>query len=274
MVSESSPTKKQRKPTAVTGLQIAEYLAKNPRGARLGDIATAVQMDTGQTHRIIFAMMEDGWVTSVSDGGYYAPTARVIGLGTPHAARLDLSDHAQPFLEDLFQKTGESVFLGELRNDVIVCVGRRLADRPLQVWTEIGKFWPLVGTAVGAAVCASKIERLGSSDAGAKVKVAADVASALKKGYARDSGHHRDGVECVAAAIRNGTGEEVGAISIGVPAARVAEKEIEKFGSLVCSAAMAISERLGWIGPDTVPKRASSRTSHPRVRIRATPRAR
>lgn len=272
MASESSPKKKQRKPTAVTGLQIAEYLAKSPRGARLGDIAAAVQMDTGQTHRIIIAMMEDGWVTSVSDGGYYAPTARVIGLSTPYTAKLDLSDHAQPFLEDLFQKTGESVFLGEVRNDVIVCVGRRLADRPLQVWTEIGKFWPLVGTAVGTAVCAAKLERLGSSASDGKI--AAEVTSAVKQGYARDSGRHRDGVECVAAAIRNAAGVEVGTISIGVPAARVGEKEIEKFGSLVCDAARGVSERLGWINTDTVPKRANSRSSHPRTRTRATTRAR
>lgn len=269
-MSSPKPKPKQRKPTAVTGLQIAEHLAKNPRGVRLGDIAAAVQMDAGQTHRILIAMMEDGWVASVSDSGHYAPTARVIGLGTPYTARLDLSDHAQPFLEDLFQKTRESVFLGEVRNDVIVCVGRRLADRALQVWTEIGKFWPITGTAVGAAVCAARHERLDGDDL--PPKIAPDVTDALKEGYARDSGRHRDGVECVAAAIRNAEGVEVGTISIGVPAYRVTEKDVQKLGTMVCDAAKGISERLGWIGPS--PKRAASRTRHPRTRAPTTPRAR
>lgn len=271
MVSESSAkkssaTKKQRKPTAVTGLQIAEYLAKSPRGVRLGEIATAVRMDPGQTHRMIIAMMEDGWVMSVSVDGHYAPTARVFGLRTT-TARLDLSDHAQPFLEDLFLKTGESVFLGELRNDVIVCVARRLADRPLQVWTEVGKFWPLEGTAVGAAVCAAKLARLGTTD-GAD-EVAPDVASALQRGFARDPGRHRDGVECVAAAIRDASGVEVGAVAVGVPAARVGERDVERLGSLVLNASVGISERLGWTNRDPVARPSNGRVRASRTKAQA-----
>lgn len=262
MASKPSPKQKQRKPTAVTGLQIAEYLARSPRGARLGDIASAVQMDAGQTHRILIAMMDDGWVVSVSDSGHYAPTARVIGLGTPYTASLDLSDHGQQFMEDLYQKCGESVFLGELRNDVVVCVGRRLADRPLQVWIEIGKFWRISGSAVGVALTAARLERVGS--AGSAEKIPADVADAMKRGYARDRGLYRDGVESIAAPIRNAEGIEVGAIAVGVPAVRITEKDIEKLGAMVCEAAAGISARLGWISAQ--PKRVATRARQPRAK--------
>ena len=135
---------RQRKPTAVTGLQIAEYLAMNPRGARLREIAAAVQMDPGQTHRMISAMVEDGWLMPVGDDGSYSLSARVIRLGAIYIQKLDLAEHAQPFLNELAKETGESVFLGESRNDAVVCVGRRVADRTLRVWTEMGDFWPLV----------------------------------------------------------------------------------------------------------------------------------
>jgi DNA-binding IclR family transcriptional regulator len=243
-----APRKKLRKPTAVTGLQIAEYLAKNPRGARLGDIAAGVAMDVGQTHRMINAMLEDGWVMSVSDNGTYALTARIISIGTTYTGRLDIYDHAHSFMDDIFQKTGESVFLGELRNDVIVCVGRRLSDRTLSVWTEVGRAWPLADTSVGAAIIAAKVERLGPESC--REQVNDEVLTAIREGYARDYGRYRSGVESVSAAIRNSAGIEVATISIGAPSSRMGSKEVKTCGQLVKEAAAAISERLGWLDKD------------------------
>ena len=97
-----------------TGLQIAEYLAMNSRGARLREIAAAVQMDPGQTHRMISAMVEDGWLMPVGDDGSYSLWARVIRLGAIYIQKLDLAEHAQPFLNELAKETGEFVFLGEV----------------------------------------------------------------------------------------------------------------------------------------------------------------
>jgi DNA-binding IclR family transcriptional regulator len=234
---------KRRKPTAITGLQIAEYLAMNPRGARLGEIAAAVQMDPGQTHRIINAMLEDGWVLAIGNDGSYSLSARVIRLGATYIGKLDLSEHAQPFLNELAEKTGESVFLGKLRNDEVVCVGRRVADRTLRVWTEMGDSWPLVGTAVGTAILAARSIRLGTNLA----EASDEIANAIRLGYARDYGRYREGVQAVAAPIRDATGVEVGAIALSGLVTRIGEKEIESMGALALKAASGISERIGYI---------------------------
>jgi DNA-binding IclR family transcriptional regulator len=219
-----------------------EYLASHPRGARLVDIATAVDMDTGQTHRILSAMAADGWVMSVSDNGSYSLTARAIGIVAAYIEQLDLVDHAQPFMDELFRQTGESVFLGEFRSDAVVCVGRRLSDRTLTVWTDVGKSWPLVGTAVGTAILSAKVSRLGSD---AVAEMTADITDALKRRYARDFGHYRTGVQSVAAPILDASGEEVGTISVAGPETRMTDEKIRTTGSLVREAAERISERIG-----------------------------
>jgi IclR family acetate operon transcriptional repressor len=242
--SEDDETQKRRKPTAVTGLQIVEYLAKHPRGARLGDIAAAVQMDAGQTHRMVAALVSDGWVISVSENGTYSLAARAIGIGATYVERLDLIDHAMPFMDELFRVIGESVFLGELRGDAVVCVGRRLSDRTLTVWTDVGKSWPLIGTAVGTAVLSARVARLGPN---AGIDMSEDISQALKLGYGRDYGHYRAGVESIAAPVLNSVGEEIGAISVAGPEARLGAKEIHENGLLVRDAAASISERLGCI---------------------------
>lgn len=239
---------RQRKPTAVTGLQIAEYLAMNPRGARLREIAAAVQMDPGQTHRMISAMVEDGWLTPVGDDGSYSLSARVIRLGAIYIGKLDLAEHAQPFLNELAKESGESVFLGEVRDDRVVCVGRRVADRTLRVWTEMGDSWPLVGSAVGTAILAARYARLGSDAYPAKVSD--EITDAIKQGYARDYGRYREGVQAVAAPIRDANGIEVGSIALSGPVARIGEKEAVKMGALVLEAARRISERIGYITSD------------------------
>jgi DNA-binding IclR family transcriptional regulator len=239
---------RQRKPTAVTGLQIAEYLAMNPRGARLREIAAAVQMDPGQTHRMISAMVEDGWLMPVGDEGSYSLSARVIRLGAIYIGKLDLAEHAQPFLNELAKETGESVFLGELRDDRVVCVGRRVADRTLRVWTEMGDSWPLIGSAVGTAILAARYARL-DSDA-YPAKMSDEIVNAIKQGYARDYGRYREGVQAVAAPIRDASGIEVGAIALSGPVARIGEKEAVKMGALVLEAAKGISERIGYISTE------------------------
>jgi IclR family acetate operon transcriptional repressor len=262
--SKDTSGAKQRKPSAITGLQIVEFLAAHPRGVRLGDIANAVQMDRGLTHRMISAMQEDGWIVPVGDTGSYAITARVIHIGAMYTSRLDLAHQAQPYMEQLRSASGETVFLGELRDDEVVCVDRRLSDQTLSVLTKVGQSWPLIGTSMGSAILSARCKRL-DIDVSTQSE---EVAATLSRGYARDFGRYRSGVESVAAPIRDSTGVEVGAIAITAPTSRVTDEKITQFGHLVASAAVEISARLGWTSEaHRLPPKAkpSSRSSGAKV---------
>lgn len=240
--AEGDSEVKRRKPSAVTGLQIVEFLAKNPLGARLGEIATALDVDPGLTHRLVMALFNDGWVMSTSDNGTYSLTARTIGIGATYIEGLELTEHARPFMNELFQLTAESVFLGEARSDRVVCVARRLSDRTLTVWTEVGNSWPMEDTAVGNAILAARAARRGAK---ADSSLPPALKSALELGYARDFGEYRAGVQSISAPIYDASGEPLGTISIGGPASRVGEEEIKRLGPLVRDAAKGISQRLG-----------------------------
>jgi DNA-binding IclR family transcriptional regulator len=242
---ETSAAEKRRKPTAVTGLQIVELLANNPRGVRLGEIADAIQMDPAQTHRMISAMLADGWVMPIGNDGSYSLTARVIKLSSRYISRLDLSEHARPLLDMLADQSRESVFLGELRKDVVVCVGRRVADHSLRVWTEMGDSWPLEGTAVGTAILAARFVRL--SPNAEPIGLSQGIMDAMRDGYARDYGRYREGIEAVAAPIRDAAGMEIGAIALSGPSTRMSVDRIKLLGKLVQEAGIQISERLGYI---------------------------
>ena len=102
----------------------------------------------------------------------------------------------------------------------------------------MGDFWPLVGSAVGTAILAARYIRLGSDDYPAKVSE--EITNAIKQGYARDYGRYREGVQSVAAPIRDANGTEVGAIALSGPVTRIGEKEAVKMGALVLEAARGI----------------------------------
>jgi IclR family acetate operon transcriptional repressor len=242
--AEDDREKKTRKPTAVTGLQIVEFLALNPHGARLGEIAQAIQMDLGQTHRMVNAMLSDGWLMAVGNDGYYSLTARSIRLGSIYIARLDLSEHARTILDDLARLSRESIFLGELRKEAVVCVGRRVADHTLRVWTEMGDFWTLDKSAMGHAIMSARYQRLHRGPVAPPP--GPEIAEALREGYARDYGRYRAGVQAVAAPVLDASGTEIGALAISVPAARADEARITELGALVRDGARNISERLGY----------------------------
>lgn len=241
---QSEDTKRRRKPSAVTGLLIAEYLSRNPHGARLVDISNEIGMDRAQAHRMVNAMVDDGWLIPVGSDGSYSLTARTIRMGSTFISRLDLSEHARPFLDDLSRRAKESVFLGELRKDVVVCVGRRVADHSLRVWTEMGDSWPIDNTAMGTAILAGRhLQGGGESDDAALPE---EVQIAIRDGYARDFGRYRDGIQAVAAPILNASGSAIGAISLSGPRTRFDDDKIASMGLMVRDTAKAISDRLGY----------------------------
>jgi IclR family acetate operon transcriptional repressor len=67
-----------------------------------------------------------------------------------------------------------------------------------------------------------------------------------RKGYAIDDEEHEVGVRCVAAPVRDNSGNVIAAVSISVPSVRLADRDITRFGKMAIKAADVISGRLGY----------------------------
>ena len=75
-----------------------------------------------------------------------------------------------------------------------------------------------------------------------------DVAGIRERGYAVSFGERQAGSASVAAAIRNASGDVVGAVSLCGPRERLAEQTL-RHGAAVVEAARAVSRDIGYRGP-------------------------
>jgi DNA-binding IclR family transcriptional regulator len=67
-----------------------------------------------------------------------------------------------------------------------------------------------------------------------------------RRGYALDREENEEGVNCIAAPVRNYSGRVVAAISLSGPAFRINEKTLQVMITAVVNTASALSEALGY----------------------------
>jgi IclR family transcriptional regulator, KDG regulon repressor len=236
-----------RVPTAVTGLQILELLARYPGGLGVTEIAQTLDLDVGQTHRLVRHLVEDRWLSQRSGGANYEVTGKLLASASRFLRSLDLAQIATPVVAALKQQSGETVHVVALRADLLICVARALSDNPVAVTADVGDSWPLTGTAVGAAVSLGRSLQSGAEflrpEQAARAHPA--IAESIRRGYGEDLGQFKSGVSAVAAPIWDGTPNVVGAIAISGPDGRMGDATRETLGALVQDAALGMSESLG-----------------------------
>jgi DNA-binding IclR family transcriptional regulator len=196
-----------------------------------------------------------------------APTAsgiRLLELGNVVKSRISIGKAAMPLMERLHREIGESVNLGVRQGDEIVYVERTSSGRSsIRVVHLVGARAPLHVTAVGKLYLAedgpqklreyARRTGLPGYTATSLTTVAAlerDVDRARRHGVAFDNEEIEQGLRCVAAPVRDDTGELVAGLSVSAPAERHNPDWIER----VKQTADAISLAIGYQAPKATPK--------------------
>jgi DNA-binding IclR family transcriptional regulator len=221
--------KQTRKPTLVSGLALIERLAMTRTGESVTELARAIDMDIGQAHRLLAAVVEAGYVFQDATTGHYRLTPKIVHVAATLARNTDVVEASRDRMRELRGSTGETVHVAACGGESPpVCVARELSLQPVSVASNVGEIFPFNGSAIGEAV----VQAMAAG-------------SSPPPPYTVDDGHYRPGVVALAAPLRDWTTQVVGAIAVSGPAYRVAGKRIEELGQAVAQAAAAISEELG-----------------------------
>jgi IclR family acetate operon transcriptional repressor len=182
----------------------------------LADAAREAELSASTALRLLRTLEGTGFVRR--DGlGTYRPGLRVMQLGAQALGHESLVSLAEPALERLVDRTGESAYLSVPSHDGEgVYLAMREGTHSVRHASWVGRSIPLAGTAVGAVLTGSPAEGF--------VVV-------------------RDGVEAdvtaIAAPVSPG-GRAVAALSVVVPSYRISEAEAHRIGALVAREASAL----------------------------------
>lgn len=245
------------------GLALLQLFTRQKPSQTLAELAAGVELTRSAAYRLVYTLEKDGFIARDPSTRRYALTSKVLTLGFEYFNSQTITNVAQPFLQALSDATSASAHLVILDGWHAVYLARVSPSVGLVSNLQVGSRQPAHITASGRMLLADLPEpRLRTIHAllrrECRTAPAPDSYEALRRQANEDRarGHvfHQSvidpGLASCAAAVRDGSGAAVAAITVVGP-----DRNLAQFGGepalarLIGEATAAMSAKLGYRGP-------------------------
>src|SRR5262245_37173809 len=241
---------------------LSAFSFREPR-LSLAELAERTGIPRATAFRLLSTLEQSGFLVKVH--GAYQVGIKCFVLGNIVAGGLDLRETAHPHLVSLRDRTRETSQIAILDHFQVVYLERVLSPDPaVFMRTRAGAILPAYCTALGKALLAyrpeseveawavkQKFPALTPNTISSAKRLLKELRAIRERGYALDDEEREHGVRCIAAPVRNHTGEVVAAISGAGPRDRMPRELVgSDVAQAVVQAARAISIDLGAVGND------------------------
>jgi IclR family acetate operon transcriptional repressor len=237
---------------------LLEAIAEAGGETTLTELSRRTRLNISTCHHLLSTLVNRGYVAKVPVRRSYALGARILYLSNACLTQVDLPARAAPFIEQINEKTGETVHLAVLQGDAMMKVAKRESRHPVRVDTgTLGKSDAAHATASGKAmlawlpegeikrVLAQGMTRYTANTITEWPALIEELRHVRRDGYSMDREEFQPGVICVGAAIRDHNGAVVGAISASTPTMRASDEHLALVREEVTGAVRALSAELG-----------------------------
>jgi IclR family transcriptional regulator, KDG regulon repressor len=227
--------------------------------ARLGLPRTTV-------HELVNTLVDRDYLAAVAGAPIrYRLGMRLFQLGGQFADRLDLTREAQEVATEVAAACDETVHVAVLDGTEVVYVSKVDSTHPVRMVSAVGRRLPAHCTAVGKVLIAAlstedfqaryprgrELPAMTPQSITSPERLRQHLAEVRDAGVAYDDCESNEAVGCVAAGVRDSTGQMVAAMSISVPTIRWSDQRRVEWTELVRRGAAALSRRLGHRGLGT-----------------------
>lgn len=252
-------TSRYHVPNLDRALDILEYLSKTPAGMNRAEITAATGLSTNMVYRISMTLADRGYLYRDEADKRYHLAPKLLELSRTSLDEYSLAQRGWDDMVALRDDIGETVHLSVISGAEGVVVERVLGNQPVCMLVERGLRFELHASAPGKIL-------LGGLSSGCRQKLLpkldyrvytpttvrspkalqAAVEQAEVRGYGTDHSECLEGINCVAAPVRNTAGETVACLCITGPAARIDPAHFPTLAKTVMKHALSISNRIGY----------------------------
>ncbi len=218
--------------------RVLEVLAKGEGGLSLKQITEAAGLVKSSTFRILFTLRELGYVEQDAERRTYRLSLKILSLARSTAAKATLTNIARPFMEELRDRLGESVWLAERRAHGVFLVDEAACNHPIRLLLRIGDDSPIHATAVGKSIAAfmsedeledaldwHRLTKFTSRTITARREVLKHIAEVREAGYALNDEETVEGALVAGAPIFDSHQRVCAAVSVAAPSVRSTGEE-------------------------------------------------
>lgn len=226
-------------PVASVDRALLVLQALAPTGARgmpLAALASSLNLNKVTVHRCLAALRHRGFVTQDPATGAYHLGASATQLADAFYSDENLPALLHPALLALSRAADELVHLGVLSGTHVVYLEKVEPERPVRVWSAVGRRSPAVTTALGRALLAYRgadratLAEYTRAAAGRPSAEPEHVWPALElareRGFATEEQENEAGISCVAVPLIR-SGRAIAAVSVTAPSERMTPERIQ-----------------------------------------------
>lgn len=239
------------------GLSVILAFADNKPQLSLADLSTATGLSRPTVRRIVLTLEELGYIRS--EGRLFSLTPHVLALGNAYLSSLNLTEVAQPLMEEVTRETGQTCSLAALDGEDAVYLARVPARKVMSITLTTGTRLPAYATSMGRILLSGlpeadlakfldviELHPLTPRTITDRERLHQVIAEARVRGWALVDQEFEDGVRSFSAPIRDATGRVIASLSMSCSAGYVDLDTIhENHLPVVVKAAGEISRRLG-----------------------------
>lgn len=243
-------------------LRCLEYLAKQPEPQSLAEVARGLDAPKSTALRLLDTLAEAGYVSRVpGKTPTYRVSLRLLSLSQHVLDHMDMRTIAYPYLRRYAAEVNEDIQLSVRDGIEVVFLDRADSRQPLRSNFQVGRRSPVHCTGAGKVLLAhtsgsEREELLQQVFAAGLTPFTANTITdpdhfrrelerIEAQGWAEDLNEHENGVSCVAAPVRDHTGQAVAAVSSPGATHRFTEDYRRQLAERVLAVAREISQALG-----------------------------
>jgi IclR family transcriptional regulator, KDG regulon repressor len=251
---------RERLSSVATAIRLLKAFSEDDDELGISELSRRLGLAKSTVHRLAVTLVSEGLLEQDRDNGKYHLGIALFRLGALVRRRMNVSNEARPYLYDLREKINETVHLAILDGSEIMYVYNLESTQAIRMRSDIGVRKPAYCTAEGQAILAfqppeviDRVVAAGLAPRTPKTLTSADkfikaLGVVRQRGCAIEDEESELGMVCIAAPIRDDSGEVVAAVGIAGPLMRLSKKSIAAFLPHVIATADLVSVRLGYRG--------------------------
>ncbi len=243
-------------------LNIMELFLKFRKDLGVSEMAKLAGLNVSTAHHLATILVDRGYLKQKQARGPYSLGFKYLEFGSALQTHLQLRDVANPILEKLSIKVGESVNLAVMDSNEVVYIECIESFQNLRTFTKLGNRVSLYATGVGKIFLAyMETSKIGDYFDSTKLRsrtnntitdveaLKKELKRIVKQGYAIDNEEMEIGIKCLASGVWNWEGNIIAAMSISGPSSRLTAQRITELIPLIKHSSLEISRCFGY---DTV----------------------
>lgn len=238
---------------------ILEILAEEPNGLTLNEITGKLGLAKSTSFRLLAVLLQRNYVRKAPDTGKYRLGPGFIELSSHYLNSLELKTESAPYIKQLSDRTGYTVFLAIRQGNQMVYIDKYEQFNSIRKYEIIGQQKPLYCTSLGKALLMGMEEEdirslfshepfhaYGPNTITDLDTLIEDIRLSEKRGWAWDNQEAEPGINCVAAPVRDYRSQVIASISTSWYLDDRSNPDPAAIAQLVIKAANSISLSMGY----------------------------